>query len=189
MASDNRLMVTTVGSNAVAPVSRLNNNDATTPRLDFLCAVLEIDQQRKASPKEVLSFKRLKAVEGLMVEDDNNVDVENRSDEQGTARGNSPSSSELRMDSSNRSVPASCVKARPLPRPPVLPTKRVTVPTGNKRKATDHQDMRVACRTKVYLPNGKCFDMPSLSTTGAAVMDPLSPPPYLLPKRLVGIHR
>jgi hypothetical protein len=204
-------------------------NAASTPKLDVLCTVLEIDEHFKKEMIDWTTIKDLKSSAKLFTSSSScsklaaavlltavtssrdSSSRENRGDVN-PQRCNSPpkeSQRELHTCVASKSFFEPGALGRPLPRPPMLPNslyEMASTPanTDKKRKFELVNNSNAAnnmfhCKAKVYLPSGKSLDVvpaPSASSSKRAAvflqrctdlrMDPLSPPPFALPKRPMG---
>jgi hypothetical protein len=199
---------------------------AGTPKLDFLCTVLEIDGHFNKTNSPATTFD-WKTIENLKSSVDDRLASPSCSSAVASRDDDSSSSCENRGDvyvqrcisPSTHPMPSKpCLfepLGRPLPRPPMLPSSLYS--TDKKRKLEEyendngsnatsaHHPNTFHCKAKVYLPSGKSLDIVAVpayydvaannNKKRAVVtyqrctdlrMDPLSPPPFTLPKRPVG---
>jgi hypothetical protein len=195
-------------------------NAASTPKLDVLCTVLEIDEHFK---KEMIDWKTIKGLESsaklftsssaavlpvqtAVPSSRDSSSRENRDDFNPQRCSSPPKQSSTELHTCVASKPFFEPLGRPLPRPPMLPNSfyEMATPatTDKKRKLELVNNSNAAnntfhCKAKVYLPSGKSLDVapPSSSSSKRAAvfqrctdlrMDPLSPPPFALPKLPMG---
>jgi hypothetical protein len=210
-----------IGSNCKNAVTNASAV-AGTPKLDFLCTVLEFDGHfnKTNSPVTTIDWK---TIENFKSSVDDRLASPSCSSAMASRDDDSSSSCENRGDvnvkrcisPSTHPMPSKpCLfepsLGRPLPRPPMLPSSLYSTDKkrkleeyendGNSNAISAHQHPNTFhCKAKVYLPSGKSLDIvaPTIvpeKKRGVVTyqrctdlrMDPLSPPPFTLPKRPVG---
>jgi hypothetical protein len=165
----------------------------TTPKAEFLCTMMQLDEPftKKSSGRDTIGWGDIKDWKEGRLKSPPKYPTST------TAAASTATvviEDEVDADQQHQTISRSFILGRPLSRPPVLPNCHYHNHVAVKKRDFDDLDSEgttIDCRGKVYLPSGKSMDVPAKRMfrrcTAGLRMDPLSPPPFSLPKGRISI--